>query len=114
MFEGYKVVFVEEYDMRVNPYLLFDGNCEEALGSYAKILGGKIVAMMPYEASPAADNTVDEALWHARTAYDCGVRRVWFGQRYDLDALTLSAVVGASVPDLRVGTAIVPIKFPGW
>jgi uncharacterized glyoxalase superfamily protein PhnB len=36
--------------MRVNPYLLFDGNCEEAFGAYAKIFGGKIVAMMPFEA----------------------------------------------------------------
>jgi F420-dependent oxidoreductase-like protein len=60
--------------------------------------------------NPAADNTVDEALWQARTAHDCGVGRVWFGQRYDLDALTLAAVVGASVPDLGVGTAIVPIN----
>jgi F420-dependent oxidoreductase-like protein len=60
--------------------------------------------------NPAAANTVDDALWQARAAYDCGVRRVWFGQRYDLDALTLAAVVGASVPDLHVGTAIVPIN----
>jgi uncharacterized glyoxalase superfamily protein PhnB len=27
--------------MRVNPYLLFDGNCEEAFGAYAKIFGGR-------------------------------------------------------------------------
>ena len=37
--------------MRVNPYLLFDGNCDEAFGAYAKIFGGKIVAMMPFEGS---------------------------------------------------------------
>ena len=43
--------------MRANPYLTFDGNCEEAFGAYAKILGGKIVAMIPYEGSPAADET---------------------------------------------------------
>ena len=58
--------------MRVNPYLLFDGNCEEALGSYAKILGGKIVAMMPFEASPAADNTPAEwrkKILHARLEF---------------------------------------------
>ena len=60
--------------------------------------------------NPDATNAVDDALWQSRTAYDCGVRRVWFGQRYDLDALTLAAVVGASVPDLHVGTAIVPIN----
>ena len=38
--------------MRVNPYLLFDGNCEEALGAYAKIFGGKIVLVMPFEGAP--------------------------------------------------------------
>jgi F420-dependent oxidoreductase-like protein len=60
--------------------------------------------------NPAAANTVDDALWQARSAYDCGVRRVWFGQRYDLDALTLSAVIATGVPELHVGTAIVPIN----
>jgi hypothetical protein len=43
--------------MRVNPYLLFNGNCEEAFGAYAKILGGKIVGMMPFEGSPAGEKT---------------------------------------------------------
>ena len=43
--------------MRANPYLTFDGNCEEAFGAYAKILGGKIVVMIPFEGSPAADET---------------------------------------------------------
>jgi F420-dependent oxidoreductase-like protein len=60
--------------------------------------------------NPSADNTVDDALWQARTAADYGVQRVWFGQRYDLDALMLAAVVGTAVPGLRVGTAIVPIN----
>jgi F420-dependent oxidoreductase-like protein len=60
--------------------------------------------------NPAAANTVEDALWQAHTAHDCGVRRVWFGRRYDLDALMLAAVVGASIPDLAVGTAIVPIN----
>jgi PhnB protein len=50
--------------MHANPYLIFDGNCEEAFGSYAKILGGEIVAMMPYEGSPA--ETGAPAEWHKR------------------------------------------------
>ncbi len=33
--------------MSLNPYLTFDGNCEEAFKAYEKVLGGKIVAMMP-------------------------------------------------------------------
>ena len=63
--------------MRVNPYLLFDGNCEEALGAYAKILGGKIVAMMPFEGSPAANNTPAEwrkKILHARLEFDDNAR----------------------------------------
>jgi hypothetical protein len=57
-----------------------------------------------------ADNAVDDALRQARSASDCGVRDVWFGQRYDLDALMLAAIIGAAVPELNVGTAIVPIN----
>ena len=38
--------------MRINPYLTFGGNCEEAIRAYQKILGGEIVAMMPYGESP--------------------------------------------------------------
>ena len=57
-----------------------------------------------------ADNTVDDTLRQARSAFDCGVRDVWFGQRYDLDALVLAAIIGAGVPELNVGTAIVPIN----
>jgi PhnB protein len=33
--------------MDVNPYLTFDGDCEEAFKAYQKVLGGEIVAMMP-------------------------------------------------------------------
>jgi F420-dependent oxidoreductase-like protein len=69
-----------------------------------------MIAGVVIRPNPSADNTVDDALWQARTAFACGVRRVWFGQRYDLDALALAAVVGASIPDLAVGTAIVPIN----
>jgi len=36
--------------MQVNPYLFYDGNCEAALKFYEKALGGKIDALMTYEA----------------------------------------------------------------
>jgi PhnB protein len=39
--------------MQLNPYLTFNGNCEEAFTAYAKILGGKIDAMMPFEGTPS-------------------------------------------------------------
>jgi PhnB protein len=37
----------------LNPYLQFDGHCEETFNFYAQVLGGKIVAMMPHEGTPA-------------------------------------------------------------
>jgi PhnB protein len=38
--------------MQLNPYLTFNGQCEEAFRFYEKVLGGKIEAMMPHEGSP--------------------------------------------------------------
>lgn len=55
-------------------------------------------------------NAVDDALTQVRRAVDHGVGEVWFAQRYDLDALTLCAVTAAAVPEVKVGTAIVPIN----
>jgi PhnB protein len=40
--------------MQVNPYLIFNGNCEEAFKFYEKLLGGKITGLMTHENSPAA------------------------------------------------------------
>src|SRR5882724_2883264 len=39
--------------MQLNPYLLFNGQCEAAFKFYEKCLGGKILAMMPHEGTPA-------------------------------------------------------------
>ena len=38
--------------MQLTPYLMFNGNCEEALNFYAKALGGEIKSLMRYEGSP--------------------------------------------------------------
>jgi PhnB protein len=46
--------------MQLNPYLLFNGNCEEAFKCYAQVLGGKIEAIMPYEGTPAAERIPPE------------------------------------------------------
>jgi len=40
--------------MSVDPYLLFNGNCEEAFKFYEKLLGGKIVMKMTHRESPVA------------------------------------------------------------
>ena len=43
--------------MQVNPYLAFNGQCEEAFKLYEKVLNGKIVFMMRNGESPMADKT---------------------------------------------------------
>lgn len=55
--------------MQVNPYLFFDGNCEEAFKFYEKLLGGQIISMMPHEGTPAEKNVSAEwrkKIMHAR------------------------------------------------
>ncbi|QNP58635.1 VOC family protein [Paenacidovorax monticola] len=38
--------------MQVQPYLFFEGRCEEALAFYAKALGAEVTVMMRYKDSP--------------------------------------------------------------
>jgi PhnB protein len=38
--------------MQVQPYLFFDGRCEEAVEFYRKALGAEIVTLMRYKESP--------------------------------------------------------------
>ena len=41
--------------MQVNPYLSFNGQCEEAFKFYEQALGGKIIFMMTWGEAPGAD-----------------------------------------------------------
>ena len=55
--------------MQLNPYLTFNGQCEAAFKFYERCLGGKIVAMMPHEGTPAAEHVPAEwrnKILHAR------------------------------------------------
>jgi len=55
--------------MQLNPYLLFNGQCETAFKFYEKCLGGKIEAMILHEGTPAADQVPAEwrkKILHAR------------------------------------------------
>ena len=59
--------------MQVNPYLHFNGNCEEAFAYYARALGGKIEAMMPHEGTPASTHVPadwQKKIMHARMTID--------------------------------------------
>ena len=46
--------------MQLNAYLNFSGNCEAAFKFYEQCFGGKIVAMMPYKGTPAAEHAPAE------------------------------------------------------
>jgi PhnB protein len=55
--------------MQLNPYLLFNGQCEAAFRFYERCLGGKIVAMMPHAGTPAEGQVPPEwrdKIIHAR------------------------------------------------
>jgi uncharacterized glyoxalase superfamily protein PhnB len=38
--------------MKLNPDLNFDGTCQDAMETYAKILGGEFLAMMRFDEMP--------------------------------------------------------------
>lgn len=46
--------------MRMNPYILFKGNCEEALNFYTKALNGTIKDLMRFEGSPMENQVPDK------------------------------------------------------
>lgn len=50
--------------MQANPYLTFDGRCEEAFKFYEKSLGAKIEAMVPHTGTPAAEQVPAE--WRSK------------------------------------------------
>jgi PhnB protein len=58
--------------MELNTYLSFDGNCEAAFKFYAKVLGGKILAMMSYAEMPGGPQGSKESqsrIMHARLQF---------------------------------------------
>ena len=54
---------------QVDPYLLFDGRCEEAIKFYEKTLGGEIEAMMTHEGTEAAAHVPPE--WGRKILHAC-------------------------------------------
>ena len=57
--------------MKLNPYIHFAGNAEEALNFYAKVLGGEILSIQRYGDSPMpSDEDYKDKLIHARLAFD--------------------------------------------
>jgi PhnB protein len=63
----------KEQAMQINPYLFYNGNCEAAFKFYAKVLGGKIDAMLTHEGAPAEMQTPPEwknKIMHAKMTID--------------------------------------------
>lgn len=52
--------------------------------------------------------TVDDLVDRARTAQEQGFSSFWMSQIFGFDALTALAVVGREVPDIHLGTGVVP------
>ena len=53
--------------------------------------------------------TVDAAVREVRTAADQGFGSFWMPQIFGLDALTTMAVIAREVPEIKLGTGVVPI-----
>ena len=57
--------------MALNPYVFFDGRCDEALEFYKKALGAEVLMLMRFKDSPDVANCPDSAanpdkVMHAR------------------------------------------------
>ena len=48
----------------LNPYITFDGDCQEAMTLYADTLGGQITGMNPYSEMPDAPAGTEGRLMH--------------------------------------------------
>jgi len=55
-----------------------------------------------------ADGPVDRLIEEARATAAAGFASYWIPQIFGMDALTVLAVIGREVPDLELGTAVVP------
>jgi F420-dependent oxidoreductase-like protein len=54
------------------------------------------------------EGTVDGYVAAARTAHEQGFASYWTPQVFNHDALTLLAIIGREVPDIELGTSVVP------
>ena len=61
--------------MTPTPYIIFQGQCREAMTAYAAIFGGEITMMMTGEDMPGMDVDEDKKDWimHSELAFDGGV-----------------------------------------
>lgn len=60
--------------MNPTPYLIFKGNCREAIAVYAEVFGGNVTMMMTGAEMPDMDVPPDKADWimHCELSFDGG------------------------------------------
>jgi F420-dependent oxidoreductase-like protein len=56
-----------------------------------------------------APNKVDTLVSLSQEAAQAGLGSVWISQQLDHDALSVAAVIGHAVPDIGIGTSVVPV-----
>ena len=57
--------------MKLNPYIYFEGNAEEALKFYAEVLNGEVLDIQRYGDSPVpCDDDYKQKVMHARLLFD--------------------------------------------
>jgi len=61
------------------------------------------------EATKGEGNVVEKLVRQTREAADAGLSAVWFSQLFDHDAITAAAIAGREVPDISVGSGVVPL-----
>jgi PhnB protein len=59
--------------MKLNPYLSFHGNCEEAMNFYKDCLNGNIEDLMRYEGSPMANESNKNWVLHSVLKFSDGI-----------------------------------------
>jgi len=114
----------------LDTYLIFDGNCAQAMKFYAEALGGDVEMLMTYGQSPVANECgADSAkrVMHARLrlgerilmASDCPVGQPYEGMRHMNLCLTLDTVDEAERiyeilrKDAEVRMALAPTFWAG-
>src|SRR5438128_6876216 len=61
------------------------------------------------QASRGRTATLDELIAQVASLAASGFHTAWFAQMMGIDALTAIAVAGRAVPDIELGTAVVPV-----
>jgi F420-dependent oxidoreductase-like protein len=67
------------------------------------------IALSTFASEPQTTNVVDRAIEIGRQAAETGIDTVWLAQMTGYDAVGLAALVGRAVPEIQIGTSVVPI-----